>query len=286
MTDNQYIRVINQAIDYIHRNLDKNLTAEDIADYCCFSRYYFSRMFRSVVGESVYSFIKRRKLESAALLLKTRRLSITEIALQHGYSSSNFASAFKEYFGINAAAYRRNKDFTPRESLSSIIGHIQSLKKREDAFDIVNSKIEIRKIERMNLLYERFIGNYQDLATIWDDFCRKAEERQLINEKTHFIGVSYDNPLITDENRCIYDVCINVENLVGNSIHKIDEGYYACYRFHDSLSNLGKSYNEIFTFWMPYCEYPIDNRLPLEVYHAPMDEEGRMLLDICIPIVK
>lgn len=34
MSDIEYMQRINQAIDYIHKNLDNNLTAEEIATTC------------------------------------------------------------------------------------------------------------------------------------------------------------------------------------------------------------------------------------------------------------
>lgn len=283
----EYIQRINKAIDYIHKNLDKNLTAEEIADYCCFSRFYFNRMFKAVVGESVYSFIKRRKLENAAFLLRTKtNIPVTDIALRNGYSPSNFASAFKSYYGISATEYRKRNDIPVKDSYIVVAEHIRSLKKRNDYFNTVNKKINIRKIGRMNLLYERFIGNYYNLSDFWEEFCKKAVEKQLVNENTHFIGISYDDPLVIDENRCIYDVSINVEIAGGPNIHVVEEGYYACYEFHDKLTNIAKAYNEIFLLWLPFCDYDVDHRLPLEIYHSTLDEEGRIHLDICIPIVK
>lgn len=283
----EYMQRINQAIDYIHKNLDKNLTAEEIADYCCFSRFYFNKMFKAVVSESVYSFIKRRKLENAAFLLRTKiNMPVTDIALRNGYSPSNFASAFKEYYGMSATEYRKKNDIPVKDSYIAVAEHIRSMKKMDDCFDIVNKKIKIRKIDRMNLLYERFIGNYYDLSDFWEGFCIKVNEKQLVNENTRFIGISYDDPLIIDENRCIYDVCISIENAGGPNVHRVEEGYYACYEFHDRLINLAKAYNEIFSLWMPFCGYDVDHRLPLEIYHSVLDEQGRMRIDICIPIVK
>lgn len=276
VADNEYVQRINQAIDYIRENLDRSLTAEELADHCCFSRFYFGRMFKGVTGENVYAFIKRAKLENAAFMLKTRGLPVTEIALLSGYSPSNFASAFKDYFGVSATEFRRNR---------KIVEHTLELKKRDDRYDIVNSRITIRRIRPMDLLYERFIGNYHDLAGFWEKFCNMAEEKGLIKESTDFIGISYDDPLITDEDRCIYDVCINVENYTEPNIHKIEEGYYACYRFSDSLTNLGKAYNDIFLFWMPFCGYKLENKPPLEIYRTVVDRDGRTTIDICIPVI-
>jgi AraC family transcriptional regulator len=286
MNENNYSQIVNQAINYIHFNVDKSITAEDIANHCCFSKYYFNRIFRSIVNESVYSFIKRMKLENAAFKLRTnKRKAITEIALEAGYSPSNFAVAFKEYFGISASDFRKNSTITPKDTYKATVEHISRMEKQEDFFDQIASKITIRQLLPMLLEYERFIGNYYDLAKAWGDFCSYAEKRHLIKEGTLFIGISYDDPLVTDEDNCMYDMCVTVDAAKGTNVHKLESGLYACYDFYDRLENLNKAFNEIFSLWLPYSNFNIDNRLPLEVYKSPLDEEGRMHIDICIPVV-
>jgi len=287
MNEFEYKKRVNQAIDYIQKNIENNLTVEEIADYCCFSKFYFNRMFRAVVNESVYSFIKRRKLETAAFLIRTHvKMSITEIALRVGYSSSNFASAFKEYYGVSASEFRRSNDVPVKDSYIRVAEHIKKMKKLDLSYKMIDSRIEIKKFQKMKLLYERFIGNYYDLSEFWCEFTQKMEKKKIINENTMFIGISYDDPLITDENRCIYDVCINVNENIGTNIHTVEQGYYACYKFHDKTSNMINAFNEIFALWLPYSGYEIEHRFPLEIYHSEMDSQGRMNVDICIPITK
>ena len=62
--------VINHAIDYILQHLGEELSVDDVAAECHFSKYYFNRMFKEETGESVYAFIKRLKLEQSAFRLK------------------------------------------------------------------------------------------------------------------------------------------------------------------------------------------------------------------------
>ncbi len=285
MLEKEYKQRISQAITYIRNNVDRNLTVDEIADYCCFSKYYFNRIFRSVVNESLYSFIKRMKLESAAFMLRSnRRTSITDIALLVGYSPSNFATAFKENFGMSASEYRKVNEVPVKESYLSVVEHIKSMKKDKDCFAKVDQKIKIKTLNKLILEYERFIGNYFDLAEHWERFCNSVEERNLMNEEARFIGISYDDPLITDENHCIYDMCITVERQQSVNTHKIEGGKYACYEFFDKLENLSKAYNEIFTIWLPYTKYDIRNGMPIEIYLSQTDAEGRMRIDLCMPI--
>jgi len=92
----EYIVRINRVIDYIDMNITKKLSLAELAAVDCFSLYHFHRIFSAMVGETLYSFIKRLRLEkAAALLLQNPRKSVTEIALECGFSSSSaFARSF------------------------------------------------------------------------------------------------------------------------------------------------------------------------------------------------
>jgi AraC family transcriptional regulator len=281
-----YIMSINQALNYIYQNLDKNLTVDEIADHCCFSKYYFNRVFKLIVGENIYSFIKRMKLENAAFKLRTSKDSpITNIAIEIGYSPSNFASAFKQYFGLSASDYRKINGVPFKDSFAVVFDHIHNLKKKENIFEEIDAKIRIKRMEGMNLVYKRTICNYtRDLQGAWEIFCEEIEEKNLLDTNSRFVGISYDDPLITDEDRCIYDMCMVVDKVSAINVHRIEPGMYACYEFYGKLEKLILVFNEIFAFWLPFCKFELDNRPSLEIYQEGVDEKGNISVEICIPI--
>ncbi len=278
--------VINQAINYIYKNLNKSLTIDEIADKCCFSKYYFNRLFKVVVGESIYSFIKRMRLERAAFHMKTScKRSITDIAIEAGYSPSNFASAFKQYFGVSASEFRAMSNAPSRDSFARVVAHIQSLKMNEYTFNEIDTKMKIKKIAGMNLVYKRVICNYsRDLMRAWEYFCAEMEGKYSPDKIGNFVGISYDDPLIADEERCIYDMCMETDAVSGINVYQIETGIYACYEFRDKLEKLILTFNEIFSLWFPFCKYELDNRPTLEIYQSGLDEKGNIHVDICVPI--
>jgi len=105
--------LVNQSIDYIMRHLDEEISVEDVADHCHFSKYYFSRVFKEKTGESIYAFIKRLKMEQSAVRLKLEKdKSITDIGFDYGYSPSNYCSAFKKHHNISPAEFRKDMNTT------------------------------------------------------------------------------------------------------------------------------------------------------------------------------
>jgi AraC-like DNA-binding protein len=72
------------------------------------SRFHFIKAFRKAMGQSPYQFLLRLRLEEAKRLLTTTRLSVEEIALTVGFSSSaQFVRMFKAVVGTTPGAYRR-----------------------------------------------------------------------------------------------------------------------------------------------------------------------------------
>ena len=82
--------VINKAISFIFDNIDEEITVDDVAKHCCYSKYHLMRMFKEDTEEALYQFMKRVRLERSAWRLKVERnKKISEIGVDYGYSSSN-----------------------------------------------------------------------------------------------------------------------------------------------------------------------------------------------------
>jgi len=91
--------------NYIHEHCTDDLSLDDIADLAGFSKYHFTRLFKNFTGLSFYKYLNKKRIEHAEKLLVDPSLSITEVALQSGFSS---LSAFIRMFKLI-------KDCTPTE---------------------------------------------------------------------------------------------------------------------------------------------------------------------------
>ncbi len=60
-----YISKINKAQDYIEKHLEEELTIGQLAEIASFSPFHFQRIYRQITGESLYSYIKRLRLEKS-----------------------------------------------------------------------------------------------------------------------------------------------------------------------------------------------------------------------------
>jgi AraC-like DNA-binding protein len=73
------------------------------------SEGYLSRCFTQETGLSLIHYVARYRIQEAKQLLNAGNMSITEIALEVGFSDSNyFSRAFRREVGVSPFAFRRN----------------------------------------------------------------------------------------------------------------------------------------------------------------------------------
>lgn len=101
----EWLKRINNAIDYIEHNLDSDISYDEAAQIACCSTYYFQRMFSYITGISLAEYIKRRRMTQAAFELQRTNKRVLEIALKYGYTSpTSFNRAFQNVHGISPVA--------------------------------------------------------------------------------------------------------------------------------------------------------------------------------------
>lgn len=94
----QAVRLSDRIIQYISDHSD-TVTLKDIAAHFSYHPNYISSLLRRETGYSFSEFLLKQRMERAVTLLRETNLSIEEIALIVGYSSSsNFHKAFREYY--------------------------------------------------------------------------------------------------------------------------------------------------------------------------------------------
>ncbi len=115
MTKKKHFHRFQQVLDYIDSHYAESLTLESVAEYGGFSKYYFSRLFKDYSGYNFYDYLVMRRIKAAELLLTQPKMSITEVALQSGFTSiSTFNRSFKKIKGCTPGEYKAM--YTRKES--------------------------------------------------------------------------------------------------------------------------------------------------------------------------
>lgn len=100
--------IINDLLTWIECNLDKNLTIDIISSKSGYSKWHLQRMFHSITGCNLGSYVHKRKLTKAALALRMTDTTILDISIFYNFDSQqSFTRAFKKQFGKSPGIYRR-----------------------------------------------------------------------------------------------------------------------------------------------------------------------------------
>lgn len=285
--------LMNGAVEYILLHLEENVTAGEVADFCHVSRFYFTRMFKEQTGESVYAFIKKKKLEFSAFRLKAEAgKSITEIAGEFGYSSSNYSAAFKAYFEQSPIAFRHERLGAKGERLDPENRAVRAVLREIDAL------VRLEEKPPYQVVYERCIGNYREMKENWTRFC--AAYDPFSTRQTLYFERTFDDPSIADQNKCLYDLAMSDEGLRAAAqragglerlglppeaaFGTINGGKFAVCPFRGYLSEIAGFHQKLMGIWLPLSGYHIDSRYSYDLYHTVETDTYYMEFDICIPI--
>jgi AraC-like DNA-binding protein len=101
-------RLVRQAMVYIHENFAEPISRADLARHVALSEDYLTACFRKELGVTPIAYLNRYRVHQAKQLLTGTSRSVTEIALEVGFSdSSYFSRVFRREVGVSPEAYRQ-----------------------------------------------------------------------------------------------------------------------------------------------------------------------------------
>lgn len=205
-------------------------------------------------------------------------------------TAKEFRMQEKAVYSHNGLYYSKNgqliskdlkKDFDSMTSLCSI--------KLQNLF-FMDSKIEIRKMPEMKVVYVRHQGEFHQIVKAYDKLMKWAAPRGLLNfPETKSLTVYHDNPALTAIEKIRQDACITV---VGNVKEEgevgkftVPGGNYAVGRFEIDNKEFEKAWNTVYK-WFTESAYQPGHGITYELnLNDPMQHpERKHIVDICIPI--
>jgi AraC-like DNA-binding protein/quercetin dioxygenase-like cupin family protein len=100
---------IRSVMDYIEENYMKKITLDDIAEEIHLCRSECCRFFKRYMKVSLFSYLQEYRIERSLEYLDDPSCSITDAAVNVGFSDSNyFSKVFLKVKGCSPRAYRKN----------------------------------------------------------------------------------------------------------------------------------------------------------------------------------
>src|SRR5438034_10873813 len=103
--------LLRQLIKTVRRRLrsDEEVTVEAVTKELSYTRQYVSGRFHRVTGRLLSHFLKEKRLEKAARLLKDGNMRVAQIARRCGFDAENyFRQEFRQRFGMSLRQFRVN----------------------------------------------------------------------------------------------------------------------------------------------------------------------------------
>ena len=93
---------------YMEEHIDQKLTIPALSRRFCLAPTSLKAGFRRQYGQPVHTWLRCRRLERAAELLRSSELGVLEVAQAVGYNSaSQFGAAFQRQYGVTPSQYRK-----------------------------------------------------------------------------------------------------------------------------------------------------------------------------------
>ena len=265
------ISPLERAIEYIEKHLNENIGLSDVSRETGYSYYHMTRLFSSVLGESVGHYINRRRLYNASKKLIHSDQRVIDIALDCGFESpEGFSRAFKAAFGSSPVDYRRaGLDLVvnaKRELVPEDVGHIANNISRSPEF-VMFEETRVAGLRGTTSLADN------RLPRLWEEFLRLHKDLFLAAGAGYGICETQQTTYTKDG-----DVLFAV--MVGSPVQDFDDlplslsleqkvlraGRYAAFTHRGTLANLFKTYQYIFGTWLQSAKMELDDREDFEVY--------------------
>ena len=296
----RYHRRLQKAIDYIEINLKEDLALVEVSEQAHTSVFHFHRLFRAFLGRSLSEYIRERRLYSAARELVETDASVTDIALEYGYSApESFLRAFRATYGMTPSAFRRNGILPPfMNKVNLIEGAVFGAEGRYVMNPEIINRNPIRIIgTRMTTSHG---SCHEDVNGFWDEL-----------RKEDAIPGSRDPGAIEAVFGVCYGACSGCACTGKPSAHKrsgeesfsyfvgyqaaegtaapknsfeatVPGGTYAVFSVKNS--QLRETMDHIYASWLPASGYDLGGSPVVERYGADWRKAGDAVMEIWFPV--
>jgi len=272
---------IEKVLTLISTNLCEPLPLRRLAAEASLSPFHFHRIWRATTGEPIGETIRRLRLEKSIHSLQTTSDSVTQIAFDSGFGSSQaFSRAFKQATGCAPSAYRAK----------GVLPALQDRKEQQHrlkAFDV-----EVVSLKPFLVISKRRNGAYDErrLAETfripWDWAIGSGHSERLRG----IYGIPHDDPQSVTASRLRYDACLDL----GADIQPppylrrltLGGGEFARLRVTGSYEQLEDAYQYLLGIWLPGADREADDRPLFNHFLSDPDDtpEPDRVTDVYLPL--
>lgn len=280
----EWVKIIDEAIAFIEKNITEDLTVGCIAKELNISAFYFQKGFSMLCGYTVCEYIRMRRLSLAGSELLSSDIRVIDLAVKYGYDSSDsFTKAFTRFHGSTPADVRRNgaplKLFAPLHITLTLEGGT-----------VMEYRIEKKpafRVMGMSRMFSYETAN-EDIPKYWDEIYASAAEKPV----TGMYGICFDEEMDGNEFRYMIADDLAAGDAAKGKLeeYEVPAHTWAVFPCHGAMPCALQEVNrKIFSEWLPASNYEIAEGYNIEYYSNPDDYKGGTqdpdyLAEVWIPI--
>ncbi len=287
---------IKEVVRYLEQHCSEPLNLEQAAKIANLSPFHFHRVFKALVGETVAEFIRRMRHEKAAQSLMFQDKSVTTVAFEFGFSSSQaMARSFKTYLGVTPSQIKECQTVESYSALmrNSKIGSILRKNRYELPDGLSYSEFKLNqsgKVEmktenhpQRTIAYVRVVGPYgENYEPAVQKLYLWAGAKGVTGE---CLFIYHDNPDITPADKCRTDIALvvpdDIEPSNGIEVTTVPAGSYAVLRKTvEEKPQYGQFWNQLIEETVAQG-IELDERPCFELYHSYEQQTGRADVSFC-----
>ena len=290
-TASRYEESVLPVLVHCEEHLDEPLELTELAALAGFSPFHFHRVFQHVTGEAPKEYLRRLRLERAVYRLKVSPDNVLQIALEAGFSThETFTRAFMRQFGIHPSEFRgvlrEYRKYAYEAMGSRSFSGFTDETPLTLRFDMQKEPVSVERTPARHLIFVRHVGYEGLLAgkdsflSLWDEVFAYADAHDLEYSPELLVGITHDDPYVTDEHRIRFDACLpvsgpmNVGAPIGYRFQR--PGLGVVRRHSGGMEEIAKTFAYIGVEWLPSENYGLRAAAPFEVYACTRGADGRL----------
>lgn len=287
---------------YCEQHLDESLTLARLARIAGFSPHHFHRVFHHVTGETPKAYLRRLRLERAVYRMKVRPDNVLQIALDSGFAThETFTRAFVRRFDISPSEFRAVLE-EYRAVVDGLLGS-QSFDGFTDEtpltlrFDLGKDAVTVERTPGRHLLfvrrhgYEHLLAPGERFLDLWHPLFAYADAHGIDYAPDVLVGITHDDPYVTDESFIRFDACIQVGEAVRVSApvgyRWLPPRLCVARRHTGGREEIAKTFAHIGVDWLLSGGYGLAAAPPFEVYSCARTAEDDLQIayaDAYVPL--
>jgi len=283
----EWIKKIQEAIDYVEEGLMTDLDYETIPDRVYMSSYHFHRTFSLLMGMSLTDYIRRRRMSLAGQEVVATDKKVIDLAYDYFFASpESFTKAFTRFHGVTPSLCRKLNH--PIKTFNRMYIALQVKGGLGMEYKIVTQ--EAFKVLALVRDFDNKIINEEgntDIGDFWKETISRGGLKDLISHSQGNFTLGLCDPVSDQSKTFEYGIGVKVaedflapEGYVLRDFRAGDYAVFEC-RGQDGAC-IGQVWERIFSEFLVHSPYDLVHGPDFEIYYEHGDPQ--VFCEIWIPV--